>query len=96
MLFGVQNIEKKLLKSKNYFYSLAISFQRYCEFIVSNQLALLNLLLVAVREDNITELVSKLPMGYRVFENSNGGWDKLDKQQYYFVFMVMTFNYYSI
>jgi multidrug efflux pump subunit AcrB len=42
-----------------------------------------------VREDNIIELEDKLPIGYRVFENSNGGWDKKDKQQYYFIFVVI-------
>lgn len=42
-----------------------------------------------VREENITELESKLPIGYRVFENSNDGWDKKDKQQYYFIFVVI-------
>ncbi|MBA0884899.1 efflux RND transporter permease subunit [Flavobacterium undicola] len=42
-----------------------------------------------VREDNIIELESKLPIGYRVFENSNEGWDKKDKQQYYFIFVVI-------
>lgn len=42
-----------------------------------------------VREDNITELKGKLPIGYRVFENSNDGWDKKDKQQYFFIFVVI-------
>ncbi|GEL12143.1 Multidrug efflux pump subunit AcrB [Flavobacterium glycines] len=43
-----------------------------------------------VREDNIEELKSKLPIGYRVFEQSNWGeWDKNNKKQYYFIFVVI-------
>lgn len=42
-----------------------------------------------VRVDNITELKGKLPIGYRVFENSNDGWDKKNKQQYFFIFVVI-------
>lgn len=42
-----------------------------------------------VRENNMTELESKLPIGYRVFENLNQRWDKKDSQQYYFIFVVI-------
>lgn len=42
-----------------------------------------------VREDNIKELARKLPIGYRVFEESYDGWDKKDKKQYYFLFVVI-------
>lgn len=42
-----------------------------------------------VREDNIKELEGKLPIGYRVFEQSYGGWDKKDMKQYYFIFVVI-------
>ncbi|MFC5683645.1 efflux RND transporter permease subunit [Flavobacterium sp. MAHUQ-51] len=43
-----------------------------------------------VREDNIEELKAKLPIGYRVFEQSYwGGWDKSNKKQYYFIFVVI-------
>ena len=42
-----------------------------------------------VREDNVKELESKLPIGYRVFEQSYGGWDKKDMKQYYFIFVVI-------
>ncbi|WP_026712482.1 efflux RND transporter permease subunit [Flavobacterium daejeonense] len=42
-----------------------------------------------VREDNVKELGNKLPVGYRVFENSYGGWDKKDMKQYYFIFVVI-------
>ena len=43
-----------------------------------------------VREDNIEELKSKLPIGYRVFEQSYwGSWDKKNTQQYYFIIVVI-------
>jgi multidrug efflux pump subunit AcrB len=42
-----------------------------------------------VREDNITELKTKLPIGYSVFEQNYDRWDKQNKQQYYFIFVVI-------
>jgi multidrug efflux pump subunit AcrB len=42
-----------------------------------------------VRDDNMKELGSKLPIGYRVFENSYGYWDKKNLNQYYFIFVVI-------
>ncbi|MFA9189562.1 efflux RND transporter permease subunit [Flavobacterium magnesitis] len=42
-----------------------------------------------VREDNIEELKTKLPIGYKVFEQNNDRWDKKNKKQYYFIFVVI-------
>jgi multidrug efflux pump subunit AcrB len=47
------------------------------------------LLAKKVREDNIAELSTNLPIGYRVFEQSYDRWDKENKQQYYFIFVVI-------
>lgn len=46
-------------------------------------------LAIKVREDNITELSNKLPIGYKVFEQNQNRWDKGNKQQYYFIFVVI-------
>lgn len=42
-----------------------------------------------VRESNIEEIKTKLPIGYRVLEISNNYWNKEDKQQYYYLFIVI-------
>ncbi len=42
-----------------------------------------------VRERNVEELKTKLPIGYRVLEQSYNGWDKEDKKQYYYLFVVI-------
>jgi multidrug efflux pump subunit AcrB len=60
-------------------YRLAVAY----DFIGTEPLA------KKIREENITELKTKLPIGYRVFENSFGGWDKKEKQQYYFIMVVI-------
>ncbi|MNX84416.1 Swarming motility protein SwrC [compost metagenome] len=43
-----------------------------------------------VRESNISELNDKLPIGYRAFEQNYDRWDKQNKQQYYFIFVVIS------
>ncbi|MDY7396710.1 efflux RND transporter permease subunit [Aureibaculum sp. 2210JD6-5] len=42
-----------------------------------------------VRERNVAELEVKLPIGYRVLEQSYGGWNKKDSKQYYYLFVVI-------
>ncbi|WP_198033422.1 efflux RND transporter permease subunit [Flavobacterium commune] len=42
-----------------------------------------------VREDNIAELTTKLPIGYKISEKSYDGWDKKNNQQYYFILVVI-------
>jgi multidrug efflux pump subunit AcrB len=77
------NIEKKNIGNSiskfNQQYHLTVEYN----FIGTEPLA------KKVREDNIKELESKLPIGYRVFEKSYGEWDKKDKQQYYFILVVI-------
>lgn len=77
------NIEKKNMGNSiskfNQQYHLTVEYN----FIGTEPLA------KKVREDNIKELESKLPIGYRVFEKSYGEWDKKDKQQYYFILVVI-------
>lgn len=42
-----------------------------------------------VRERNVKELREKLPIGYRVLEQSYSYWNKKDSTQYYYIFIVM-------
>jgi len=42
-----------------------------------------------VREENIEILESKLPIGYKVFQQTYRGWNKKDKKQYYYLFIVI-------
>ncbi|MBG7630356.1 MAG: efflux RND transporter permease subunit [Bacteroidetes bacterium] len=42
-----------------------------------------------VRKENIEILEAKLPIGYKVFEQSYRGWNKSDKKQYYYLFVVI-------
>lgn len=42
-----------------------------------------------VLEENIAELKAKLPIGYRVFDQNYDEWDKENKLQYYFIFVVV-------
>lgn len=42
-----------------------------------------------VREDNIKIFEHKLPIGYRVFQSPPRGWNKKDKKQYYYLFIVI-------
>lgn len=42
-----------------------------------------------VRERNIEELKPKLPIGYRILEQSYRGWNKKDSKQYYYLFAVI-------
>jgi multidrug efflux pump subunit AcrB len=42
-----------------------------------------------VRERNVKELETKLPIGYRVLEQSYGGWNRKDSKQYYYIFIVI-------
>ncbi|GAA3557839.1 hypothetical protein GCM10022395_06400 [Snuella lapsa] len=42
-----------------------------------------------VRERNVEELQKKLPIGYRVLEQSHRGWNKKDSKQYYYLFVVI-------
>ena len=42
-----------------------------------------------VRERNVKQLKSKLPIGYRIFEQSYRGWNKKDSRQYYYLFVVI-------
>lgn len=77
------NVEKKNMGNSiskfNQQYHLTVEYN----FIGTEPLA------KKVREENIKELESKLPIGYRVFEKSYGEWDKKDKQQYYFILVVI-------
>jgi multidrug efflux pump subunit AcrB len=79
----IASIEKKntgnSISKSNQQYHLTVAY----DFIGTEPLA------QKVREDNIKELETKLPIGYRVFEKSYGGWDKKDMQQYYFIFVVI-------
>lgn len=42
-----------------------------------------------VRERNVEELETKLPIGYQVLEQSYGRWNKEDSKQYYYLFVVI-------
>ncbi|WP_086477299.1 efflux RND transporter permease subunit [Arenibacter amylolyticus] len=42
-----------------------------------------------IREDNVAQLKEKLPIGYRVLEQSHGGWNKSNSKQYYYLFVVI-------
>ncbi|GAA3561019.1 efflux RND transporter permease subunit [Snuella lapsa] len=42
-----------------------------------------------VRERNVEELEAKLPIGYRVLQQSYRGWNKKDSKQYYYLFVVI-------
>ena len=42
-----------------------------------------------VRERNVKELETKLPIGYRVLEQSYNRWNKKDSKQYYYLFVVI-------
>ena len=42
-----------------------------------------------VRERHVEELKTKLPIGYRVLEQSYRGWNKEDSKQYYYLFVVI-------
>ena len=42
-----------------------------------------------VRERNIEELKTKLPIGYRFLKQSYRGWNKKDSKQYYYLFVVI-------
>ena len=42
-----------------------------------------------VRERNVEDLKTKLPIGYRILEQSYRGWNKKDSKQYYYLFVVI-------
>ena len=42
-----------------------------------------------VRDEQIKALAKQLPLGYQVYENRWGGWDKNNKQQYLLIFLVV-------
>lgn len=42
-----------------------------------------------VRERNVEELKSKLPIGYRILKQSYNRWNKKDSKQYYYLFVVI-------
>lgn len=42
-----------------------------------------------VRERNVEEIRDKLPLGYRVLQQSYNGWNKKDSKQYYYLFVVI-------
>ena len=67
------------ISKTNQQYRLTVAY----DFIGTSQLA------NKVRKDNIEILKSKLPIGYRVFQNSHRGWNKKDKKQYYYLFVII-------
>lgn len=76
------------IEKKNMGNSISKSNQQYRLSVQYNFIGT-ELLAKKVREENVKQLAEKLPIGYRVFENSYGGWDKKDMQQYYFIFVVI-------
>ncbi|QTD38539.1 efflux RND transporter permease subunit [Polaribacter batillariae] len=42
-----------------------------------------------VREHNVEEIRTKLPIGYRILEQSYRGWNKKGSKQYYYLFVVI-------
>lgn len=77
------SIEKKKMGNSiqkyNQQYRLAVAYN----FIGNDQLSTM------VKQKHIDELKTKLPIGYKVFEQSYNGWDKKDDKQYLLLFVVI-------
>lgn len=77
------SIEKKktgnTIKKNNQQYSLTVAY----DFLGSTQLA------QKVRENAVESFESKLPLGYKVFEQKYRRWNKKEKTQYYYLFIVI-------
>lgn len=76
-------VEKKktgnTIKKNNQQYSLTVAY----DFLGTAQLA------QRVRERAIESFEPKLPLGYKVFEQKYNRWNKKDKKQYYYLFIVI-------
>ncbi|MEM9649875.1 MAG: efflux RND transporter permease subunit, partial [Bacteroidota bacterium] len=68
-----------IIKKNNQKYRLTVAY----DFLGPQALA------KKVRENNLNELKSKLPIGYRVQEQYFQGWNKEDTKQYYYLFVVI-------
>lgn len=77
------SIEKRktgnVIRKINQQYRLTVAY----DFLGSPTLAKKN------RDYNVNELNRKLPIGYRVFENSYNRWDKNNKEQYYYLPLIV-------
>lgn len=77
------SIEKKktgnTIKKNNQQYSLTVAY----DFLGTTQLA------KRVRESAIENFESKLPLGYKIFEQKYRRWNKEEKTQYYYLFIVI-------
>ena len=77
------SIEKKktgnTIKKNNQQYSLTVAY----DFLGTSQLA------QKVRESAIENFETKLPLGYKIFEQKNRRWNKKEKTQYYYLFIVI-------
>jgi len=67
------------IQKTNQQYRLKVAF----DFIGTAQLA------KRVQEKNVEELKAILPLGYKVFKQSYGRWNRNDSQQYYYLFIVV-------
>ena len=67
------------IEKKNQQYRLTVAY----DFLGTQPLAR------KVKEGNIEELRTKLPIGYRVLEQSYRRWNKKDSKQYYYLFVVI-------
>ncbi|WP_042245602.1 efflux RND transporter permease subunit [Jejuia pallidilutea] len=77
------SIEKKktgnTIKKNNQQYSLTVAY----DFLGTTQLA------QKVRESAVENFEPKLPLGYKVFEQKYRRWNKEEKTQYYYLFIVI-------
>lgn len=77
------SIEKKktgnTIKKNNQQYSLTVAY----DFLGTAPLA------KKVREQNIENFQPKLPLGYKILEQKYNRWDKKDKTQYYYLFIIV-------
>ncbi|TWO31574.1 efflux RND transporter permease subunit [Seonamhaeicola sediminis] len=77
------SIEKKktgnTIKKNNQQYTLTVAY----DFLGSTQLA------QKVREKAIEDFEPKLPLGYKIFQQKYNRWNKKDKSQYYYLFIVV-------
>lgn len=82
-LYHLASIEKRKtgnnIQKKNQQYRLTVAY----DFLGTLPLA------KKVRERNVEELKTQLPIGYRVLEQSYNRWDKKDSKQYYYLFVVI-------
>ncbi len=76
------------VKKKKTGNSISKKNQQYKLIVTYDFLGTINLA-KKVKEDNISMLNSKLPVGYTVFDELNEGWYKEDSKQYYYLFLVL-------